>query len=314
MSEKQFTHTLIVEKEDEGTRIDLFFTQHIQEFNRSLAQQESTQFFIDNSLVKKSKKVKEGERVTVNYTLTLFEGLVAQDLPLNVIFEDDDLFIINKEQGMVVHPGNGNKENTLANALVHRYGSSFFEIIGDEDQDELSLLRPGIVHRLDKETSGIMVVAKNRATHETLSNMFKHRNIEKYYIAIVKGRVIPQVGVITSLIGRDVRNRKRFRVTTSSKGKEAITEYQVLRQYDGYALLRIHLITGRTHQIRVHMKSLGHPIVGDTLYGRSSEHSEMMLHALSLEFIHPTTKENKRFIAPLPKRFVHFLSKYTWMA
>lgn len=247
---------------------------------------------------KKSSKVKEGDKVYIRYEEQTFENLDAEDISLDVIYEDDDILVINKEQGMAVHPGAGNYNGTLANALLGRYGEDFEA--GDDD------LRPGIVHRLDKDTSGVMVVAKNQKAHQKLSQMFAAHSNEKYYLAIAKGFFPESKGTIERRICRDRNNRKRFTVTDNkTEGKDALTKYKVLSQGDGYALLRVRIYTGRTHQIRVHLTSIGHPILGDSLYSRKDNKHDvtMMLHSALLSLEHPTTGERMVFRAPLPERF-----------
>ena len=247
---------------------------------------------------KKSSKVKEGDKVYIRYEEQTFENLDAEDISLDVIYEDDDILVINKEQGMAVHPGAGNYNGTLANALLGRYGEDFEA--GDDD------LRPGIVHRLDKDTSGVMVVAKNQKAHQKLSEMFAAHSNEKYYLAIAKGFFPESKGTIERRICRDRNNRKRFTVTDNkTEGKDALTKYKVLSQGDGYALLRVRIYTGRTHQIRVHLTSIGHPILGDSLYSRKDNKHDvtMMLHSALLSLEHPTTGERMVFRAPLPERF-----------
>ena len=257
-----------------------------------------TVFSLDGKAAKKSAKIKEGDVVSIFYQEETLENLEAEDIELNIIYEDDDILVINKEQGMAVHPGAGNFNGTLANALLGKYGEDFEA--GDDD------LRPGIVHRLDKETSGVMVVAKNQKAHQKLSEMFASHSNEKYYLAIAKGFFPESKGTIERRICRDRNNRKKFTVTDNkTEGKDALTKYKVLAQGDGYALLRVRIYTGRTHQIRVHLSSIGHPILGDSLYTRKDNKYDvtMMLHSALLSLDHPTSGERMVFRAPLPERF-----------
>ena len=285
---------MVVPSDSEEMRVDTFVVQNCLTFNRSLASSANTLFFINNKEVKKSKKVKEGQLVEVKWVEEVFDKIEAEDIPLNIIYEDQNILVINKEQGKVVHPAAGNWEGTIVNALVHRYQSSFFL---EEGQ-----IRPGIVHRLDKETSGIMVIALNKQAHENISKQFKDRVVVKEYVALVKGVLKQSKLTIDKNIGRDRFNRKKFTTVDSSKGKEAISNVTLLRQIGEYALVKVNIITGRTHQIRVHLSSLNYPIVGDPLYSRTK--GDMMLHALSLQFNDPVSGKKLTFRAPLPKSFV----------
>jgi 23S rRNA pseudouridine1911/1915/1917 synthase len=252
--------------------------------------------------------LKEDYYIRVSFIVVCVDDvIIPTDIPLHTLYEDDEVLVINKEQGMVVHPGSGNKENTLVHSLLFHYGEQFTKEFSDEE----TKIRPGIVHRLDKETSGVMVIAKNYASYTHLLNQFKKRLTSKYYIALVKGKVQLRRGSITTNIMRDEKSRQRFTVTQKEdQGKSARTDYRVLKYYSGYTLLRIEIFTGRTHQIRVHLTSIGHPVIGDTVYSRDKKDSPMMLHALSLEFIHPTKEEPVRCVAPLPQRFKEYIATH----
>ena len=217
-----------------------------------------------------------------------------EDIPLEILYEDDDLAVICKPRGMVVHPAAGHPDGTLVNALLNRLSS--LGGIGGE-------LRPGIVHRLDKDTSGLMLVAKNDETQEALSAMLKNRQIEKHYRALAEGRFRDPEGRIDQPIGRSRRDRKKMAI--DPEGREAVTEWKVLAEGRGCTLLDVHILTGRTHQIRVHLKSIDHPVCGDPLYGipRGVRVPCLMLHAFSLSFAHPRTGEQLTFQAPLPEDF-----------
>ena len=217
-----------------------------------------------------------------------------ENIPLEILYEDDDLAVICKPRGMVVHPAAGHPDGTLVNALLSNLSS--LGGIGGE-------LRPGIVHRLDKDTSGLMLVAKNDGTQEALSLMLKNRQIEKHYRALAEGRFRDPVGRIDQPIGRSHKDRKKMAV--DPEGREAVTEWKVLAEGRGCTLLDVHILTGRTHQIRVHLKSIGHPVCGDPLYGidRGVRVPCLMLHAFSLSFVHPRTGEPLTFEAPLPEDF-----------
>ncbi len=310
MAEREHTISLVVPEGSAGQRVDRWVAHFDDSFPRSVASDEQTQFYINDKAVKKSKTVKPHDRVTVHWIESIFDKIEGQDIPLSIIYEDQQLLVLNKQQSLVVHPGAGNLDNTLVNALVFRYGDQFFTNSGEgdseEDDDSDTSVRPGIVHRLDKDTSGVMVVAKDRGTHNSLSEQFKERSTEKYYIALVQGQMPKRRGHIQTTLVRDRNNRKRFCVGKEDEGKLAHTDYVVLRQWPTFALVRLRLHTGRTHQIRVHLLHLGCPILGDPIYGRKSEHyrdATLMLHAFSLEITHPVTGVRMRFRAPMPQRF-----------
>ena len=294
----------VVDILDEGKRIDSFVSLRCPNFVRSLATDENTLFFIDNKPVKKGRKLKEGETVTVQWQESpQFSDLEAQDISLNILYEDKEILVINKQQSLVVHPGAGNLDNTLVNALIYRYGENFFNL-------EEESVRPGIVHRLDKETSGVMVVALNREAHNNLSLQFQNRSVVKTYIALVHGVVDKRMMRIETPLIRDPKDRRRFTVSKIDKGKSALTEYRLLRQIGSFGLLRVTILTGRTHQIRVHLSSIGLPIVGDSVYGRNSDYP-MMLHAFSLKIKHPKSDKELTFRAPLPLRFKELIRQYS---
>lgn len=299
-------------QEDAGTRVDRFISSRCPQFPRSAAADGGTVFQINGHIAKKSKKVQDGDLVAVRWTEFTLDQVCAQDIPLQIVYEDRSILVIDKQQGLVVHPGAGNPDGTLANALVHRYGEGFFALQDSEDDGpedvapEEDALRPGIVHRLDKDTSGIMVVALTRESHLALASQFKERSTEKHYVAIVCGRMPKRRGRMETTIVRDRADRKRFAVGSVGEGKTAVTEYLVLRQFANHALVRLRLLTGRTHQIRVHMRSLGCPILGDPIYGKRDSlfpDATLMLHAFTLDLQHPETKARMRFRAPLPVRF-----------
>lgn len=297
IKDKSITFTV----EEAQNRVDKVASKFIprQTFTR-----EDTEILVNNKKAKKSSKVKIGDNVTINYTEELFEGVVPKDIPLDVLYEDDDILVINKESGMVVHPGSGNWENTLVNALLFRYGTEF-NTSDDEDEEDTNNIRPGIVHRLDKDTSGVLVVAKTADAHRNLAEQFQNRETEKFYIAVVKGFFPKRRGTIEQNIKRSDKNRKLFTTTEKrTEGRSAITHYTVLKQFEGYAFVKIKIDTGRTHQIRVHMTSINHPVLGDSLYSREDKNikCDLQLHSLSLKFLHPTTNEEMIIYAPLPKR------------
>lgn len=294
---------LLVGSIEAKTRLDSYIAAN-SEVPRSKLSEETTSIYVNGQLIKKkSIAVKEGQIIKVDYVESFFDGVVPQDIELDIIYEDEDVLVLNKPQGLVVHPGNGNYEGTLVNALAHRYGDAFLASMDD-------VTRPGIVHRLDKDTSGVMVVALNPFSHKVLSEQFASHTVSKTYNAIAKGVFQRRYGELTTQIGRDSRDRKKFAVVPSG-GKEAITKYQVLKQFDSYALVSVKILTGRTHQIRVHMKSLNHPLLGDVIYSSPDKNfpdATLMLHAKKLEFKHPRTKELMSFEASLPSRFEKVLT------
>lgn len=220
----------------------------------------------------------------------------AEDIPINIVYEDDDLLVINKKSGMVVHPGNGNTSGTLVNALMHY----------TKNLSNKEAFRPGIVHRIDKDTSGLMLVAKNDKAHDILAEGFKNKTIKREYIALVCGVVGEDTGVIDAPIGRDAKDRKKMCVT-SENSKKAVTHFKVLKRYEHYTLLRLILDTGRTHQIRVHMKYIGHPVYNDPVYGKAYNDFGQFLHSASIDFEQPTTHEHLHFECDVPKEFQDFL-------
>ena len=270
---------------------------------RSIFSDDSTLILLNGKKAKKSSKIKENDRVEIRYVEETFEGLKKEDIPLDIIYEDDDILVINKEQGMVVHPGSGVNEGTLCNALLNLYGEDF-----STSDDSV---RPGIVHRLDKDTSGVMVIAKNREAHLALTKEFSEHTNEKYYCAIAKGFFSESSGYIERRIVRDKNNRKKFTVTDNkSEGKDALTKYKVISQNSEYAFLILRLYTGRTHQIRVHLSSINHPVLGDPIYSRVDKKykdATLMLHSFRLVIHHPRSGEKMVFRAPLPERFNEIL-------
>ncbi len=271
---------------------------------RSVFSLPSLELSVNGVRAKKSASIKEGDSVELSYTEEVFEGLKAEDIPLSVIYEDEDILVIDKAQGMTVHPGAGCTDGTVANALLSLYGEDF------STSDDA--VRPGIVHRLDKDTSGVMVIAKNREAHTALSKEFSEHTNEKYYAAIAKGFFTLTEGTIERRINRDRNNRKKFTVTDKkSEGKDALTKYRVVSQNGDYAFLRLRIYTGRTHQIRVHLLSIGHPVLGDRIYSRPDRRwsdATLMLHAERIVFTHPRTGEKMVFRSPLPERFIKILS------
>ncbi len=288
---------------EEG-RVDSVATQTLN-IPRSSFSNETMKIIVNGKSVKKSYKLNVEDKVEIEYTEEVLSGLEAEDIPLSIIYEDDDILVLDKEQGMIVHPGSGNNSGTIVNALLSRFGEDF----STSDDDT----RPGIVHRLDKDTSGVMIIAKNRDAQKELSEQFSEHTNEKYYTAIAKGFFIEKEGLIDKRITRDKKDRKKFTVTNNkSEGKDALTRYRVLSQNDNYALLKLRIYTGRTHQIRVHLLSSGHPVLGDPIYSRKDKKYEgatLMLHASKIVINHPRTKEKMIFYSPLPPRFLSIIEE-----
>jgi len=282
-------------------RIDKFLTEET-DYSRNMIQKmiESGFILINGKVPKANYIVKEGEIITINEDYKEETKVEAEDIPLDIVFEDADLMVINKPSGMVVHPGSGNNSGTLVNALMG--------LDMDLSDDEV---RPGIVHRIDKDTTGLILVAKNNKTHELLSEMFKNKTINREYIALLSGEFKTNTATIDAPIGRDARDRKRMNVTDKN-AKEAVTHLIVIKRYKGYTLVRLSLETGRTHQIRVHMKYIGFPVHNDPVYTKKeSDEFGQFLHSEKLTFIHPITKEKMSFIQELPKEFSEYINNLT---
>lgn len=244
--------------------------------------------------------VKEGDLIEGSLPAARITALSPETIPLNVLFEDNDILVIDKPAGMVVHPGAGNKEGTLVHALLGR-GSELSSLGGHQ--------RPGIVHRLDKETSGLLLVAKNNRAHRALQSQFEARSLSKTYTALVKGKVEFEEGHVSEPIDRHAKIRRKMAVSYSETAREAETRYRVLKRFRYATLLEVKLLTGRTHQIRVHMAHLGHPVVGDELYGTRQPGERLALHASKIEFAHPTTEAIMSFKSEWPQDFKAMIQK-----
>ena len=247
--------------------------------------------------------MKVGQKILVKYPEAKQTNLIAQDIPIEIIYEDSDIIVVNKPKGLVVHPANGNPDGTLVNAIMAICKDSLSGIGGE--------IRPGIIHRLDKDTSGVLIVAKNDLAHINISEQIKNRQTKKIYIALVRGIIKENEATINMPIGRSTKDRKKMAV--NKNGKEAITHFKVLKRYEqGYTLIEVKIDTGRTHQIRVHLSQIGYPIVGDYVYSNGKNPfgvEGQMLHAKSIEFIHPRTKEKMHLEAKLPEYFEEILEK-----
>jgi len=290
--------------EESDLRIDAYISSKLDNLSRSAVQKliSDNNITVNNKAINKNYKIKINDEIKVIMPPPQVLDVKAEDIELDIVYEDSDVAVINKPQGMVVHPAAGHYSGTLVNALMNNV----------EDLSSINgVLRPGIVHRLDKNTSGLLIIAKNDLSHSFLSNCLKEHSINRIYYALVEGVVKNDKGVINAPLGRSEKDRKKRCVTTKNS-KEAITNYDVIKRYKKYTLIKLKLETGRTHQIRVHMKHIGHPVVGDDVYGKEDKKFGLMgqlLHSKSIGFIHPTTKEYLEFDSELPDYFKKVLEK-----
>ena len=284
---------MIIVKKEIQERLDSFLSKEL-DISRSKIQKliKEKKVTVNNKYESSSYQVKKGDEIEVLDDLDYEINVEPEDIPLDIVYEDDDLLVINKESGMVVHPAPGHYTGTLVNALLYKYK----DLAGDK-------FRPGIVHRLDKDTSGLMLVAKNEYTLEKLSEMIGNKEVERRYIALVNGIIKHDTGTIDAPIGRDLNNRQKMAVTDKNS-KEAITHFKVLEHLNNHTLIECILETGRTHQIRVHMAYIGYPITNDPLYGKGkSDEFGQMLHSKYIKFTHPRTKKELEFSIEPPKEF-----------
>lgn len=294
---------MIIDTNNIGTRIDKYLTDNT-DYTRSKIQKmiENGNILVNNKQTKDSYKLKENDRITIEeYNEEI--DIEPENIPLDIYYEDEDLIVVNKPSGMVVHPAPGNYSKTLVNALM--YHTNNLSTINTS-------IRPGIVHRIDADTSGLLLVAKNDKTHNALAEAIQKKEVVREYIALVEGVIMEDTATIDAPIGRDKNNRKKMAVT-SENSKDAITHIRVLDRYKDSTLIRCKLETGRTHQIRVHLNYIGHPVVNDPVYGYKKlidKDFGQMLHAEKIGFVHPTTKEYMEFTAPLPDRFKEILEIY----
>lgn len=290
-----------VEKEEKNLRLDVFVTEKLgADYSRSFAKKiiDTNNALVNGEAVKPSYRLREGEEILIKIPAIEELDIRPENIPLDILYEDDDIVVVNKSAGIVVHPGAGNFEGTLISGLL--YHCKFLA----EGSDST---RPGVVHRLDKNTSGVIVIAKNDKALRFLARQFQNREVRKIYIALVKGKVELDNGIINVPIGRHKGDRKKMAVDLE-KGKEACTIYHVEKRFgDKVTLLNIELKTGRTHQIRVHMKHIGHPIIGDISYGGPNFMQRQALHSSELEFTHPTTGKKVKFKSELPEDMKNFI-------
>ncbi|MBQ8248432.1 MAG: RluA family pseudouridine synthase [Clostridia bacterium] len=303
----------IITNEDVGKRLDVYISE-TEGVTRSAAQKliSTDNVTVNGKFPAKNYRLRLGDEIETELPEPVSDDAIPQNIPLDIVYEDADLLVVNKPRGMVVHPAPGNPDGTLVNALLYHCADSLSGIGG--------VIRPGIVHRIDKDTSGLLIVAKNDTSHLKLAEQIKEHSFEREYRAIVLGNLRDDSGTVDAPIGRDIRDRKRMAI--SADGRNARTHYEVLERFSAmghsYTFVRCILETGRTHQIRVHMKSLGHPLLGDTLYGGGNtkfEHSlgtllaGQCLTASHIGFVHPTNGEFLRFDCPLPDYFLEVLDK-----
>jgi 23S rRNA pseudouridine1911/1915/1917 synthase len=313
VSEENSSLVFVPAPEDQGKRLDSFLAEKIENWSRSRLQKliEEGDVLVGNKAVKSSYKINSSDEIEVELTVVPADSFTPENIPLDIVYEDADIAVINKPAGMVVHPGAGTSGGTLANAIAWHFT---FQIPDAKFQD-----RVGIVHRLDKDTSGLIVVAKNETAHENLSAQFACRAVFKSYLALVHGQVLAGSGTIDAALARDRGNRLRMAVVRS--GRNALSLWRVRERFEKFTLLEVEIKTGRTHQIRVHLAHIKHPVVGDELYngGRDNSISDLkirkavsglgrfFLHAERLEFAHPRTNEAMNFSAPLPAELLDLL-------
>lgn len=296
---------LIVDSIEEAVRLDWYISKELNDISRSYVQKliKNGNVKVNNKIIDSKKyKLNENDEIEIEIPEPEKLKLEAEDIAIEIIYEDDDVLVVNKPQGMVVHPAPGHYSGTLVNALLY-HSQSLSSING--------IVRPGIVHRIDKDTSGLLMVAKNNKAHNFLAAQLKEHSINRVYYALVNGNIKTNSGTIDAPVGRHPVNRFK-RAVVEKNGKRAVTHFRVLERYSGYTLVELKLETGRTHQIRVHMSYFGYPLVGDPLYGIKKKKFNLngqMLHAKILGFIHPTTLEYMEFNSELPEYFQALLTK-----
>lgn len=294
-----------VEKENDNNRIDKFINDRMADVSRSYIQKliKDNRVTVDLKPVKANYRVKEGERVEVGLPEPVSLDIEPQNIPLDIVYEDEDVLLINKPKDMVVHPSAGHMDGTLVNALLYHCKDSLSSING--------VMRPGIVHRIDKDTTGLLIICKNDKAHNCIAEQLKIHSITRRYQAIVWNNLTADEGVVDAPIGRHPVDRKKMAINYKN-GKTAVTHYKVLERFGKYTYIECELETGRTHQIRVHMTSIGHPLIGDSVYGPDRQPFKtqgQVLHAKVFGFIHPTTGQYMEFEVPLPEYFENILEK-----
>lgn len=297
------TYNLLVDEEMAGTRIDKFISESLAEFSRSYIQKliENENIKVNSKTCKPSYKCLQNDNIKVELPDSVVPDISAEDIDLDILYEDSDVIVVNKPKGMVVHPAPGHYSGTLVNALMFHCRDNLSGING--------VLRPGIVHRIDQDTTGSVIACKNDKAHESLAAQFKNHSINREYRAIVIGNLPDEEGTIDRPIGRALNDRKKMTVNAPN-AKKAITHYKVLERFKDYNYISCKLETGRTHQIRVHMASIGHPVLGDYIYGNAKSPFNLQgqtLHAYKLGFTHPRNNEYIETIAPMPDYFCHLL-------
>lgn len=303
MTKLEFT----ADQTDSGKRIDSFLADNTEEMTRSAVQKliEEGSVEVNGKVPAKNYKLRSGDHICLSIPEPKLPEAKPENIPLDIVFEDDDLLVVNKPKGMVVHPAPGNYDGTLVNALLYHCGDSLSGING--------VLRPGIIHRIDKDTSGLLIVAKNDFSHKLLAEQIKEHSFTRKYRAVVYGNLKEDEATINAPIGRHPVDRKKMTVTQKNS-REAVTHYKVLKRYAGFAYVELKLETGRTHQIRVHMSSIGHPVAGDPVYGPKKVITSLggqCLHAYYIEFVHPRTGQTLSFSSGLPDYFTKFLGTLT---
>lgn len=295
---------IVVNSNDSGTRIDAYIAGNVKELSRTMVKKlaDEGNIKVNGNVPKVSYKVQENDVIEIIIPEAKELDIKAQDIPIEVVYEDDDIIVVNKPKGLVVHPANGNWDGTLVNAVMAICKDSLSGIGGE--------IRPGIVHRLDKDTSGLLIIAKNDKAHLNMSNQIKNREVKKIYYALVRGIVPENEATINMPIGRSTKDRKKMAVTKD--GKEAITHFKVLQRFNKYTLLEVKIDTGRTHQIRVHLSEIGYPVVGDEVYSNGKNEfgiKGQLLHAKSLDFKHPITGKQMHLETELPQEFEKVLQQ-----
>jgi len=300
---------IMIEVSSSGERIDTYISKARTDFSRSYIQKliDNGDVLVNQTIVKSNYKVKIEDEIVLKVAAPVSMDALPENLFIEVLFEDENIIVVNKPKGMVVHPAAGNLSGTLVNALLNHCEGRLSNING--------VIRPGIVHRIDKDTSGVLLVTKTNFAHEYFSEKFKNHDITRTYFAIVEGVITENKGKIDAPISRNINDRKKMSVNVTH-GKHAITHFEVIERFKDYTLIKANLETGRTHQIRVHLAYIGHPLVGDTVYGRKKQiltQAGQALHAGLLGFIHPVSKVYIEFTAPLPNEFSEIIEKIKQM-